>query len=103
MARKFQELFEKMPRASQRRARAMAEKELAEMELDELRKLFRLTQEQLAEKLKITQVAVSRLERRRDMHVSTLRRMIAAMGGELEIRVRFRGRTVKLSHLGEAR
>ena len=52
------------------------------MALNELREALELTQEQLAELMKVSQVAVSRMERRPDMYVSTLRRVIEAMGGE---------------------
>ncbi len=47
------------------------------------------SQEQIAERLHIKQPAVSKLERRTDMYISTLRDMIRAMGGDLDIIARF--------------
>jgi len=58
---------------------------LAEMPLLELRRARELSQEQLAEILHIKQASVSKLERRTDMYIRTLRSYIEAMGGELEI------------------
>jgi transcriptional regulator with XRE-family HTH domain len=48
-----------------------------------------MTQQELAETLNVDQSAVSKLEHRTDMYVSTLRRCIAAMGAEREIRAIF--------------
>jgi transcriptional regulator with XRE-family HTH domain len=59
------------------------------MALEELRDALRLTQRQLAETLQVDQSAISKLERRTDMYVSTLERFIEAMGGRLEIRAVF--------------
>jgi len=89
MAKNFNELRKRMSPESRARSHAMAEKMLAEMPLNELREARRLTQEQLAEQLGVGQAHVSRLERRADMYVSTLGRVIEAMGGHLEIRAVF--------------
>jgi transcriptional regulator with XRE-family HTH domain len=48
-----------------------------------------LTQEELAERLGVRQTHVSRMKRRRVMHVSTLRDVIEAMGGELVLTAHF--------------
>ena len=60
------------------------------MALDELREARALTQEQLAETLGVRQATVSKMERRTDMYLSSLRKIIEAMGGELEIQAVFR-------------
>ncbi|MFA6021611.1 MAG: helix-turn-helix domain-containing protein [Rhodospirillales bacterium] len=60
-----------------------------EYSLREIRKALTLTQDQLAQELGVGQDEISRIERRTDMLVSTLRRVIAGMGGELEIVARF--------------
>lgn len=53
---------------------------------------------QMAKKLGVNQEQISRLEGRMDLHISTLRRTIQAMGGELELLARFPGApAVKLS------
>lgn len=68
--------------------------------LQELRKSRDLTQEKLAALLGINQENVSRLERRNDLLLSTLRDYVEAMGGDLEIVARFPDREpVRLSGL----
>lgn len=57
--------------------------------LRELRKARTLTQEQLVESLNMAQGDISKLERRADLYVSTLRRYVEAMGGELDLVARF--------------
>ena len=71
----------------QRRARndQAVRKELERMLLVELRKLSGMTQMQLAKALGIKQPTLSQLESQDDMQVSTLRRIVEALGGELEI------------------
>jgi len=56
-----------------------------EMSLRDLRKARKLTQARVAKTLGITQDSVSRLERRSDLLLSTLRKMVQAMGGEVRI------------------
>ena len=62
---------------------------LAAIELNELRKARNLTQEDLARRLGTRQANVSKLERRTDVRVSTLRELVEAMGGELRITAHF--------------
>ena len=66
-----------------------AQKRLAAMPLDALRDARQLTQSQMAQLLKISQGAVSKVERRTDMFVSTLRNYVRAIGGDLQIRAVF--------------
>jgi len=80
------------------RAREKTERILADMALDELREARKLTQENLAEILHVNQAAVSKLENRVDMYVSTLRRFVEAMGGELVISAQFPDGIVRISH-----
>lgn len=63
----------------------LLQQHLTEMPLHELRKAQELSQETLAKTLRVNQAAISRMERRTDMYISTLRNYIRAMGGELEI------------------
>jgi DNA-binding XRE family transcriptional regulator len=60
-----------------------------EYSLREIRKALTLTQDELAKELGVGQDEISRIERRTDMLVSTLRRVIVGMGGELDIVARF--------------
>ncbi|MGA7914914.1 MAG: XRE family transcriptional regulator [Candidatus Acidiferrales bacterium] len=85
MARNFKELRAKMSPPSRGRSKAIAQRMLSELALDELREALDLTQESLAEALNVTQASVSKMERRSDMYLSTLRKIIEAMGGKLEI------------------
>jgi len=61
-----------------------------------------MTQETLAETLDMTQGEVSRLERRTDLYVSTLRRFVEAMGGSLELVARFPGGEAELIELSSS-
>jgi transcriptional regulator with XRE-family HTH domain len=74
---------------SQARVIEKAERYASEMALDELREARELTQESLAGILHVKQSAISRMERRADMYVSTLRSIVKAMGGELRIEAVF--------------
>lgn len=77
-------------------AERAAEEEVLEMNLMELRKLAGKTQAELAAATKFKQSELSRAERRKDHLLSTLRRYIEGLGGELEIIARVNGKTVKL-------
>lgn len=57
--------------------------------LPDLRAHRSLTQAQVAQTLNLTQSDVSRLERRSDVLVSTLRRFVQATGGQLELVVQY--------------
>jgi len=70
--------------------RAESKSSLSSMLLGELRQLVGTPQTELAEKLDINQAAISRLENREDMLLGSLIAYIEAMGGELELRARFR-------------
>ena len=103
MAKNFKELQAKMSPAARARSEAKADKMIAEMALDELREALKLTQESLAQNLRINQAAVSKVEKRTDMLISTLRKMIEAMGGELEIRAILPGGVVRINQFEEIR
>lgn len=85
MTNKFSALRTKMSPAAQARAAARAEAMLVEMQLQELRKARQATQAEVAKALCVEQAAVSKLERREDMYVSTLREYVKALGGELKL------------------
>ncbi len=89
MPNNFNALRNKLSPESRERAHRLAVKYEAEMALDELRVARDLTQEHLAQLLGIKQAAVSKMERRADMYISTLQSMVRAMGGELKIQAVF--------------
>lgn len=103
MARNFKELQAKMPPEARARSEAKAEKMIEEMALDELREALRLTQESLAGTLRVNQAAISKVERRSDMLISTLRKIIEAMGGALEIRAVLPNGVVRINQFEEIR
>ncbi|MEW6776732.1 MAG: helix-turn-helix transcriptional regulator [Bdellovibrionota bacterium] len=70
--------------------------ELLEMDLREIRKMLGKTQAEVARALKATQSKVSKVEGRRDFLFSTIRDVIRAMGGEIEIRAHFGKKSVRL-------
>jgi DNA-binding XRE family transcriptional regulator len=73
-----------------------------ETSLQALRKAHKLTQEEVAEKLGIGQEGVSRLEKRSDLMLSTLRNYVEAMGGKLSIIAEFpKGKPVRLKTIAE--
>lgn len=67
------------------------------LRLADLRRARKLTQAEMAERLDIRQVSVSRLEARADVRVSTLRSVVEAMGGELDVIARFPDGTYRLT------
>lgn len=73
-----------------------------ELNLREMRRLRRLTQARLSKKLKIGQEGVSRIEKRTDLYLSTLRSYVEGVGGRLSLVVEFPDRPpVVLAGLGE--
>jgi DNA-binding transcriptional regulator YiaG len=85
MAKKFEELRAKMSPEAQSRAAARAEALMVEMQLRDLRKARQVTQVDVAKAMSVEQAAVSKLERRDDMYVSTLSAYVKALGGELKL------------------
>ena len=69
-----------------------------EMALHEFRKAIGTSQEELARCLGVNQPAIARMERRVDIRIQSLRRMIEAMGGTLEINARFHDGNVRITN-----
>ena len=82
-------------------ARAEMVAELIEGDLRAVREIAGKTQVEVAEILDTTQSELSRLERREDYKLSTLRRYIEALGGELEIVARFADHAVKIKNFAD--
>jgi DNA-binding XRE family transcriptional regulator len=101
MAKKLDDIMAALPakRRAQINGRAM---ELAT--LKDLRKAAEQTQEDLAAALGVGQDTISRLEKRSDMLLSTLRHYVESMGGKLELVAQFPNRPpVVIDHLGVER
>ena len=80
MAKKFAELRSKMSPESQARAAACAEAVLVEMQLSDLRKARTFTQVEMAKVMNVEQAAISKIEHRDDMYISTLSGYVKASG-----------------------
>ncbi len=101
MKRNFNELLSEMKPETRSRVAARTDALLQEMALADLRRAREQTQEQLAKTLAVNQAWISRVERQTDMYLSTLRAYVEALGGELEISVRFGDRVVRLSQFAD--
>ena len=90
MAKSFDELVARTTsKKVQERARGRARRYLADMLLSEVRKLKGMSQKQLADALQIKQPSLSKLENQDDMQISTLARIVHALGGHLVIKAQF--------------
>ena len=102
MARKLADVIADLPveerEAIARETGALLKEEMA---LRDLRRALKLSQAQLAQALGVGQASVAKLERRTDVYVSSLRRFIEAMGGELEIVARFPEGSVRVTNFAE--
>ena len=100
----FSELTKDFTPERRSRIDAMKAELLADMPLHELRRARALSQRDLAERLKVNQPAIAKLERRADVYVSSLRSYIEAVGGKLKIIAEFPEGEVAItnfSHVGE--
>jgi len=101
MAKKFRDLRAKMSPESQAKADKKAQGLLSELPLAELRQAMLLSQEQLAAELNVRQPAVAKMEKKTDMYISTLRRFVEAMGGQLDIRAHFPDGDVRINQFSD--
>ena len=84
------DLIKRLSPVQRKKVEARAAELMAEaMTLRELRRARKLTQVRVAKKLGITQDSVSRLEKRSDLLLSTLRKTVEAMGGSLTLVAEF--------------
>ena len=101
MAKKFRDLRAKMSPKSQAKANEKAQDLLSSLPLAELRQAMLLSQEQLAAELNVRQPAVAKMEKKTDMYISTLRRFIEALGGQLDIRAHFPDGDVRINQFSD--
>lgn len=96
-------IIRKLSPAQRRKVEDRAAEIIAEeMSLRDLRRARKLTQARVAKTLGITQDSVSRLEKRSDLLISTLRKTVKAMGGDVRIVAEFPDRApVVLTELSE--
>ena len=89
MAHKWKDVRKPLTPEAEERLRQDVKQAAAVMTLHHLREARSLTQVNLAKVLQINQGAVSKMEKRTDMYVSTLRNFIQAMGGQLQVKAIF--------------
>lgn len=100
----FSDLTKDFTPERRRRIDGMKAELLADMPLHELRRARALSQRDLAERLKVNQPAIAKLEHRADVYVSSLRSYIEAVGGKLKIVAEFPEGEVAITnfaHVGE--
>lgn len=105
MARTAREFIASLPKKEREAIEARARELVAEeMSLQEVRKALGKTQVAVAKRLKIGQDAVSKLEDRSDMLISTLRSYLQSFGGDLELIAKLPDRQpVRLTSFDEVR
>ena len=96
MAVRLEDMLAKLPEGRRAAIKARTEELVYAENLRQLREAYNQSQKSLADKLHVEQAAVSKLERRADVRVSTLRNYVEAVGGVLEIRALFPDREVKI-------
>lgn len=102
MAKPFKELKEKMSPERREKVENKAQAILMNMALQELRKTRHLSQQDLAQILKVNQAALSKMENQADMRISTLRKLLAAMGGNLKLVAEFPDTEVVINQFEQA-
>jgi predicted XRE-type DNA-binding protein len=103
MAHKFKDLQMKMSAERRTRVEERVRQAIKEMALDELRTAREFTQAELSQVLRVDQGSISKLERRTDMYIGTLRRYIEAMGGSLQIRAVFPDGEVQINQFEDTK
>ena len=101
MAKSFNILKNKMSKQALKEANSLTQKMILDMPLQELRQAKNLSQERLAAMLDTKQANISRIEKRTDMYISTLRSYVQAMGGELQITAHFPEGNVRINQFQE--
>ena len=104
MAKSFDELANRVMSAKSRACAARRTKELlAEMLLSEIRKLAGKSQGELARALGMKQPSLSKLESQDDMQISTLKKIIEALGGEVHIIAQFPEAKMRINQFDDHR
>lgn len=97
MAKTFDDLVKRVTtKKTQVKAARRAQELLGELLLSEVRQLAGKSQQEVADMLGMKQPSLSKLEKQGDMQISTLQKIIKALGGELEVLARFPRGTVRI-------
>lgn len=103
MAKAFKNLIKDISPERLTRIEERVEQMLLEMALQEIRQHRQMTQTEMADSLTVNQSAVSKMEGQQDMHVSTLRKVVAAMGGTLKLVAEFPDEEIVINQFDDAR
>jgi len=103
MSKPFKNLISPMPPQRQRRVQMKTELLKNAMALQELRQALDLTQDELANSLEMKQSAISKFESQSDIYISTLRKILFAMGADLKIIAKFPEGEVLINQFDEIR
>lgn len=102
MAKSFDQLVKRTTTQATRQKAAHRTRELlGELLLSELRRAAGKSQRELAEALGIKQPSLSKIEGQDDMQISTLKKIVEALGGHLRITAKFPEGDVRLTQFDE--
>ncbi len=103
VSKPFKDLMDDMSPERRDRIRLKTEVMKNDMALSELRQALDLTQDELAKSLHMKQSAISKFEHQSDIYLSTLRRILFAMGAELKIVAQFPEGSVLINQFDDIR
>lgn len=103
MAKSFDALVKRTTtKKTRERAARRTQELLRELLLSEIREMTGKSQQQVASAIGIKQPSLSKLEKQSDMQISTLQKIIGALGGKLEVIARFPDSAVKIEQFDKA-
>ena len=103
MSKSFKNLTDAMSPTRRQRIEMKTELLKNAMALQELRQALDLTQDELANTLHMKQSAISKFESQSDIYISTLRKILFAMGADLKITAKFPEGEVQINQFDEIR
>jgi len=101
MAKPFRDLLKNLPKERLERIEKKKNEVLRDITIRDLRQVYSCTQKQIGEALKINQAAISKMENQSDMHISTLRKLLEAMGARLKIVAEFPEGEVEITQFSD--
>ena len=104
MAKSFDDLVQRSTTAKTRKLAALrTQDKLAALLLSEIREMQGKSQQKLAREIGIKQPSLSKLEKQSDMQISTLQKLVKALGGELEVYAKFPKGSVKIQQFNQSK
>jgi transcriptional regulator with XRE-family HTH domain len=92
----FQHVARRFPPKVLEKAQSRFQELRREMLLREIRQTLKVPQSRVAKAAGIKQSNLSRMEKQNDMQIATLRKIVSALGGKLEVIARFKGADVRI-------